>query len=91
MDLDFYILSIEIHDGEQNSTINNSTIKTDATSYECMFRVPETSNNLMARVQIDAVNRCKDTSGMPCNCSVNIDKGMFITYYRASTVKYMHT
>ena len=77
MDLDFYSLSIKIYesDGQENPLIN-STIKTDATSYECIFLVPEPSNNLMAQVQINAVNRCNDTSIVPLWNSIDIDKGI---------------
>jgi hypothetical protein len=80
MDLDFYQLSIEILDGKEKSLIDNCTIKTDATSYKYIFEVPETSNNLMARVQINAVNRCNDISDMQLsNNYSDIDKGMLIS------------
>ena len=83
MDLDFYQLSIEIFDGQKNNfLINSYTVKTDATSYKYIFEVPETANNnMMAQVQIDAMNRCSDTSVMHLsNCS-DIDKGNIILYY----------
>lgn len=81
MDFNFYQLSIEVFDEQENnySLINSCTVKTDATSYKYIFEVPETSNNnniMMAQVQIDATNRCNDTSDMHLsNCS-DIDKGM---------------
>ena len=79
MDLDFYRLSIEIFDGQENNSLINNTVKTDATSYKYIFEVPETANNnMMAQVQVDATNRCSDTSVMHLgNCS-DIDKGNII-------------
>ena len=77
MDFDFYTVLIKIRDGENDSIINRSTIKTNATSYECIIHIPESINSLTAEVQIDAVNRCKDISNMPLrNDPINIDKGI---------------
>ena len=52
MDLDFYKVSIKVHDGQDNPPINIVTIKTNATSYKHIFEVPKTSdsNSLTAQV-----------------------------------------
>ena len=75
MDFDLYTLLIEIFDGVQNN-VTASTI-TNKESYVGIFNVTELDDSLMAQVQVNAVNRCKESSNMPlCRDSIPIDKGM---------------
>ena len=59
MDFDFY--SIEIKDEVQNVTTVTG-IKTSEVSYMGIFDVSELAGNSTARVQVNAVNRCSNSS-----------------------------
>ena len=75
MDFDFYTLLIEIFDRVRDN-VTASTI-TNKESYMGIFNVTELDDSLMVQVQVNAVNRCKESSNMPlCNDSIPIDKGM---------------
>ena len=72
MDFDFYTIQIEIKDEVQNVT---TSIKTSEVSYMGIFDVSELADNyLTARVQVNAVNRCSNSSLY--SDPLNINQGM---------------
>ena len=74
MDFDVYTLWIDIFDSGER--INSSSAQTVGTEYQYMFqnRSP-LSNDMIAQVKLNAINRCKDMCDEPLQVNLTLDQG----------------